>query len=105
MLPRPEPERPFAEPWHAELFAATHALSAGGAFAWPDWTERFSAALAAAATAGGPRDGADYYDIWLAAFETFLVERQLADTEALAGLRQAWTDAYFRTPHGLPVTL
>ena len=35
-----EPEQPFAEPWHAELFAVTHALAATGAFTWREWTER-----------------------------------------------------------------
>ena len=27
----------FAEPWQAELFAMTHALSQRGVFTWPQW--------------------------------------------------------------------
>lgn len=105
MLPLTEPERPFEEPWHAELFATTHALAAAGAFAWPDWAAYFGAAIAQADAAGGPKDGSDYYDIWLAAFEAFLIERDLAEGERLGELRDAWTKAYLETPHGSPVTL
>jgi len=99
------PEQPFELPWHAELFAATHALSASGAFAWTDWADRFSVAIAEASAAGGATDGSDYYDIWLSAFEAFLVERGLADKPALQSIRDAWTEAYLTTPHGAPVTL
>jgi len=110
LLPIPEgkqaePEQPFEQPWHAELFAATHALSASGAFAWTDWADCFSVALAEASAAGGATDGSDYYDIWLAAFEGFLVQRALADPQSLRSLRDAWTEAYLRTPHGAPVKL
>lgn len=105
MSPTPEPEQPFAEPWHAELFATTHALARAGVFTWADWTETFVAALAADAAAGGATDGSTYYDIWLAALEQFLVERDLADEAALDERRQAWTDAYLATPHGQPVEL
>ena len=100
-----EPEQPFTEPWHAELFATTHALARAGAFDWADWTEAFVAALAADVEAGGATDGSTYYEIWLAALEGFLVERGLADDVALGDLRQAWTDAYLTTPHGEPVEL
>lgn len=105
MLPRHEPEQLFEQPWHAELFAATHALSATGIFTWPEWAECFGAALAKADAAGSPKDGSDYYDIWLSAFEDFLISRGLADPENLKTLRQAWTEAYLTTPHGAPVHL
>ena len=100
-----EPEQPFEQPWHAELFAATHALAASGAFAWTDWADRFSVALTEASANGGATDGSDYYDIWLSAFENFLVERALADKQALQSMRDAWAEAYLTTPHGSPVTL
>ena len=101
----PEPERPFAEPWHAQVFGLTHALAAAGRFTWPEWAAHFGAALVAARAAGGPDDGSDYYDVWLAALETFLVARGDADRESLEGLRAAWADAYLSTPHGAPVEL
>ncbi|MEM9036665.1 MAG: nitrile hydratase accessory protein [Actinomycetota bacterium] len=105
MRPPAEPEQPFAEPWHAELFATTHALARAGAFAWSEWSDAFAAAVAADHAAGGATDGSGYYEIWLGALEGFLVERGMADDGALAELRQAWTDAYLSTPHGAPVEL
>ena len=111
MFRRPErrqpaqPEQPFVEPWHAELFATTHALAQAGVFEWTDWSAAFTAALAADDDAGAPKDGSAYYETWLGALERFLVERGLADESGLGELRQAWTDAYLSTPHGQPVEL
>ena len=101
----PEPERPFEAPWHAELFATTHALARAGVFAWPDWAAWFGAALARADEEGAPKDGSTYYEIWLGAFETFLAERRLADAGTLREIKAAWHDAYLATPHGQPVSL
>lgn len=105
MLPKTEPERPFAEPWHAQIFALTHSLAASGKFTWPEWAAHFSAALKHAQDVGGPTDGSDYYEVWLAALEVFLIESNFADQERLKDLHQAWTTAYLTTPHGEPVEL
>ncbi len=101
----PEPERPFEAPWHADLFATTHALARADAFDWTDWAEAFGAELARADADGAPRDGSTYYDIWLDALEQFLADRGLADADTLAGLKDAWCNAYLSTPHGQPVNL
>jgi len=101
----PEPERPFAEPWHAQIFGLTHALAADGVFTWPAWATHFGAALDMAQKAGGPTDGSDYYDVWLAALESFLIAQDHADRRSLDDLRAAWADAYLSTPHGAPVVL
>ena len=95
----------FAEPWHAQVFAITVTLSEEGHFAWPEWAERFGAGLKRAAEAGGPRDGSDYYDVWLETLEGMLVERGLASAGSLTELKEAWTEAYLSTPHGAPVKL
>ena len=100
-----EPERPFAEPWHAQIFGLTHALANAGIFTWPEWGTHFGAALDQALQAGGPEDGSDYYDVWLVALETMLIERNHADRDSLNDLRAAWTEAYLLTPHGDPVEL
>jgi nitrile hydratase accessory protein len=105
LRPRTEPEQPFAEPWHAQIFALTHALAKTGNFTWAEWAAHFGAALATAQDAGGPTDGSDYYDVWLAALETFLVESDFVDQERLTDLREAWTEAHLTTPHGEPVEL
>ena len=101
----PEPERPFAEPWHAQIFGLTHALAATGTFTWPDWAAHFGKTLDQALNAGGPTDGSDYYDVWLVALESFLIAHDHADRESLDELRAAWMDAYLSTPHGVPVEL
>ncbi len=44
-------------------------------------------------------------DVWLAAFENFLIARGLADAAGFADLKRGWTDAYLATPHGEPVEL
>jgi len=105
LLPKAEPDRPFAEPWHAQIFALTHALAAADHFTWPEWAAHFSRALAQAEDAGGPTDGSDYYDVWLAALEAFLIETRFADPTQLKDLHEAWTTAYLTTPHGEPVEL
>ena len=105
MRPPAEPERPFEQPWHAELFATTHALARTGLIDWADWSAWFAVALGKADGAGAPRDGSAYYAVWLSALEDFLVARQIADRRVLSDLSAAWTDAYLATPHGQPVEL
>ena len=100
-----ETEPVFAEPWHAQLFAVTHTLASGDHFAWSDWNDHFTAALKLADDTDAPKDGSAYYDVWLAAFEDFLITLGLADAVGLAGLKRGWTDAYLATPHGEPVEL
>ena len=68
----------FAEPWHAQLFAITMRLSQAGHFSWTEWSERFGAVQSAQAEAGAPDDGSAYYDAWLAALESLLIETGLA---------------------------
>ena len=95
----------FAEPWHAQLFALTVKLSEAGHFAWPEWAAHFGAMAERASDAGAPKDGSAYYDVWLAALEDLLVVRGLASKGGLADRKQAWTEAYLKTPHGQPAQL
>ena len=99
-----EPEV-FAEPWHAQVFAITMRLSQAGHFSWTEWSERFGAVQSTQADTGAPDDGSAYYDAWLAALESLLVEADLAGVGDLARLKDAWTEAYLQTPHGEPVQL
>jgi nitrile hydratase accessory protein len=103
----PDIEEPevFAEPWHAQLFAITMRLAQAGHFTWTEWSEHFGAVQAAKALAGAPDDGSAYYDAWLPALESLLIERDLADAGDLADIKDAWTEAYLETPHGEPVQL
>ena len=99
-LPRDAGGPVFAEPWQAQAFAIAVALHDQGLFAWPEWAATLGAEIARA----GP-DGAGYWDHWLAALETLVVQKGAASAETLAVLRQAWDRAARATPHGRPITL
>ena len=52
-----------------------------------------------------PDDGSHYYHCWLAALERLVADKGLSDETALLARKEAWVDAYRRTPHGQPVQL
>lgn len=101
----PDPEAPFAEPWHAQIFALTHRLAQAGHFTWSEWGERFGSRRARSAAAGKADADATYYEDWLATFEQLLLDKRLADAHGLDAIKAAWTQAYLETPHGKPVVL
>ena len=92
----------FDEPWQAEAFALVVHLQRTGAFSWREWTQALASEIAAA---GEADDGARYYEHWLAALEGLVTGRGLAARQDLDARKQAWAEAYERTPHGRPVTL
>ena len=95
----------FAEPWQAEAFALAVKLSEHGHFAWKEWAVALADELSTAASCGEPDDGSRYYHHWLAALERLVTAKGLADSADLAARKEAWTEAYRRTPHGKPVEL
>ncbi len=95
----------FAEPWQAQAFALTVQLHAEGAFSWSEWAQALAKELRAADDRGEPDDGNHYYEHWLSALERLLAARDMASPQALADRKQAWAEAYRRTPHGRPVEL
>ena len=95
----------FAEPWRAQAFALAVKLSELGHFTWKEWTAALADELKAAANRGEPDDGSRYYHHWLAALERLLTTKGLADPEGLRARKEAWAEAYRRTPHGKPVEL
>ena len=105
LLPRDAGGPVFAEPWQAQAFAMAVQLSAAGHFTWTEWTTALGAQLHTAAARGEPDDGSRYFEHWLAALEQLVTEKQLTDLTALRARKDAWADAYRRTPHGQPVEL
>ena len=104
-LPR-DPDGPvFAEPWEAQAFALAVRLSEQGYFTWKEWAAALAAEFGAAASRGEPDDGSRYYRYWLAALERLVTAKGLADPGALRARKEAWAEAYRRTPHGKPVQL
>jgi nitrile hydratase accessory protein len=104
-LPHDEGGPVFAEPWQAEAFALAVRLSARGYFTWKEWAAALADELKIAAERGEPDDGSRYYHCWLAALEHLVVAKGLCDPAALLARKEAWTEAYRRTPHGKPVQL
>ena len=105
-LPQPprDGDMVFREPWQAQAFALAVRLSAEGHFTWSEWTAAL-AAQRASARRSASGDGAGYYGDWLAALEQLVTTKQLAETTELRARKDAWAEAYRRTPHGEPVRL
>ena len=104
-LPRDEGGPVFAEPWQAQAFALAVKLSEQGRFTWKEWAATLASELQAAADRGEPDDGSQYYQHWLAALERLVAAKGLADPAALLERKEAWAEAYRRTPDGSPVEL
>ena len=104
-LPRDEESAVFAEPWQAQAFALAVKLSEQGHFTWKEWSAALADELRAAAGCGEPDDGSRYYHHWLAALERLVTNKGLADPAALVARKEAWAEAFRRTPHGKPVEL
>lgn len=100
-----EAPKMFDEPWQAQLFALTVALSEAGRFTWSDWTLAFGATLTRHGVAGPLDGGQDYFNAWLETLETLLDQGGLAPRSEAAAVRAAWVLAYENTPHGQPLRL
>jgi nitrile hydratase accessory protein len=95
----------FAEPWQAQAFALAVELSEQGYFSWQEWATTLADEIRAAAKRGEPDDGSRYCHHWLAALERLVTAKGLANSAALLARKEAWAEAYRRTPHGRPVEL
>ena len=104
-LPRNGDGPVFAEPWQASAFALAVSLSRQGIFTWKEWAAALGAELRRSAARGEPDDGSRYYHCWLTALEGLVVEKGLSPAAELHGCKEAWAEAYRRTPHGRPVEL
>src|SRR5260370_14173571 len=104
-LPRDAGGPVFAEPWQAQAFALAVKLSEPGHFTWKEWAAALAEELNAAASRGEPDDGSRYYHHWLAALHPLVAAKGLSDPAAMLARKEAWVEAYPRTPHGKPVEL
>ena len=104
-LPRDDGGPVFAQPWQATAFALAVRLSEQGHFTWTEWATALGEELRAAATRGEPDDGSHYYEHWLTALERLVIVKRLSDAATLQARKEAWAEAYRRTPHGQPVEL
>lgn len=95
----------FREPWEVQALAVANGLIAGGAITPGEWAETLGQEIRKAQGAGDVDDGSTYYLHVLAALERLASEKNLASSPELLNRKQAWVEAYERTPHGQPVTL
>jgi nitrile hydratase accessory protein len=102
---RLDDEPVFAEPWQAQAFALAVGLIQSGRISWRDWSATLGEEISRAAESGIADDGSGYYELWLNALERLVDSSGLAPADELAGLTEAWRDAYASTPHGQPVKL
>ena len=80
----------FSEPWEAKAFAIIVKLAQAGHFTWTEWVECFSKEVAAATAveaAGG--SAKTYYEQWLDAAETLLVDKGVTSRQQLLAKRFA----------------
>jgi len=95
----------FSEPWEAQAFAMAVTLSSNGYFTWKEWAATLAEVIAESKASGGPIDGSDYYQNWVAALERLIIDKDITDFVNLESIKVAWEDAYKATPHGKPVHL
>ena len=80
----------FSEPWEAKAFAIIVKLAQAGHFTWSEWVDCFSKEVAAATAveaAGG--SAKSYYEQWLDAAETLLVDKGVTSRQQLIAKRFA----------------
>ena len=95
----------FREPWEAQAFAIKQALEERGVFTAEEWSAALGAEIKRARAAGDPDTGETYYRHWLAALESLLAAKGVADRATMGRYYEAWDHAADRTPHGQPIEL
>jgi nitrile hydratase accessory protein len=98
-------EPAFAEPWQARAFALAILSSRQGCFTWSEWTHALGRELQRASDAGAQAAQPGYFDCWLSALQSLLVGKGAVEQGELHDRKDAWEEAYRRTPHGVPVSL
>lgn len=102
---RDDNEPVFHEPWQAQAFALAVSLIESGKISWNEWAATLGDEISRAADHDIAEDGTGYYELWLRALERLVVQAGMLDSADLAGLTEAWRQAYHDTPHGQPVQL
>ncbi len=104
-LARRDGEPVFDEPWQAQVLGVASSLVDRGLFSARVWSETLGATLRQAAADGAPDNSTTYYEAVLATLEQLTAAGGAVSAETMAERREAWRQAYLRTPHGKPVLL
>ena len=95
----------FEQEWQAQVLAMADALIANKSFEPTRWSEAFGSGLAQAHAAGRQDDMETYYAVALETLEALVKTQGALTVVEIAERREAWKQAYLRTPHGQPVRL
>jgi nitrile hydratase accessory protein len=93
----------FGQPWHAEAFGMSLALSHANLFSWAEWVEIFSEEIRTQPQHADESSETAYYRQWLAALEAILVKHAALTSQEIAEAMEHWRRSYLNTPHGKPV--
>jgi len=93
----------FVQPWHAQAFGTSMALSRAGMFTWREWVEMFAAIIRDEPQRPGEGSNAAYYRQWEQALETIILKKGLLSEADIANAAEDWRRSYIATPHGHPV--
>ena len=104
-LRRRDGEPVFAEPWQAQVMAMAASLVESGRFTAAQWSRGLADEIQRASAEGRPDDADSYYLCALTTLERLAKAQGILETGELAAAKQAWIEAYERTPHGQPVSL
>lgn len=89
----------FSEPWEAQAFALVIGLYEKQAFTWTEWADVLSKTIHA-------DDGCTpYYELWLKALETMVMQKSLTHEKEMSDRQHQWQQALLATPHGQPIEL
>ena len=69
----------FAEPWEAYTFAIAVKLSEKGLLKWSEWSDVLAEEIKEAKDQGQPDFGNTYYQFWISALETILLEKNYSE--------------------------
>jgi nitrile hydratase accessory protein len=81
------------------------ALNERGLFTWTEWAAALGREIAAGQKGAEPQTSSPFYEHWLAALESLVRDKGLANNGRLESLRSAFDRAARATPHGAPVLL
>ena len=95
----------FYEPWEAHAFAIAVKLSEKGLLKWSEWSDLLAVEIKKAKEEGNPDFGNTFYQFWLSALETILIENNILDNCDIKLKTEQWRKAFQSTPHGNPVKL
>ncbi|MHB8647291.1 MAG: nitrile hydratase accessory protein [Thermomicrobiales bacterium] len=82
-VPRKNGELVFAAPWEGRAFGMAVALADGEGERWEAFRQRLIAEIAATEESGEAGEAFAYYERWLAAFETFVLDAGFVTAEEL----------------------